>query len=516
VISDLEAENASAIDADVLIIGAGTVGLIVAYELAQRGRRIAVVESGGEHQVRDTHALNEVVQTGATYAGAARGRFRCLGGTSTRWGGALIPFAEADCRADEWPLEPSEVLHYVQAVESLFRLNSGPYYAEPLFTGTPPDYCGRLAKWPKFKYRNVAALLRRRLHALPNLRVWLNATATNFEVTHGSLRVVTARSPSGRALRISAREIVVTAGAIESTRLLLLIDEQNGNALFEPDGQLGRFFSDHLSVPVADVEPLDRGALNRLVGFRFERDGSMRNIRFELSDVTELRKSIPACFAHVAFSDSAGSGFDAVRDILRCVQRRRLPPLRLLFQLAASTPWLLAAVWWRYVRRRLLYPWRSTLHLHMVIEQLPRAESQIRLSRSRKDVFGQPLAELAWDVSPDDIKNLNKATDAFVAAWSTSAIAAVARLRRHASDAISAKLMAGGGIFHPVGSVRMARQPSLGVVDKDLRTFRVPNLSVASTAVLPRAGGANPTMMLLCLGMRLVDRIDQQLTHLRE
>lgn len=510
-IRDLGAGGACAIEADVLIVGAGTVGLVVASELAQRGWCVTVVESGGEQQVRDTHTLNEVVQTRAVYAGAAQGRFRCLGGTSTRWGGALIPFAEADCRADEWPLEMSEVLRYVQTVESLFGLNSGSYDAEPLFNGTPPDYCARLAKWPKFKHRNVAALLRRRLHGLPNLQVWLNATATNFEVTRGTLRVVTARSSSGRALQISAREIVVAAGAIESTRLLLLLDEQNGNALFEPDGQLGRFFSDHLSVPVADVEPLDRSALNRLVGFRFERNGSMRNIRFELSSGTPLRRSIPPCFAHVAFGDSTGSGFDAVRDLLRHVQRRRLPPLSLLLQLTASAPWLLAAVWWRYVRRRLLYPRHSPLYLHMVIEQLPRADNQIRLSRSRRDVFGQPLAELSWGLAPADIENLNRATDAFVTAWSTSAIAAVARLRRHASEVINGRLMRGGGIFHPVGSVRMAVQPSLGVVDKHLRTFRVANLSVASTAVLPRAGGANPTMMLLCLGMRLVDRIDQQL-----
>lgn len=510
-ISDLDTADASAVETDVLVIGAGTVGLVVACQLAQRGWRVVVVESGGAKQVGDYHTFNEVVQTRAVYAGTTKGRFRCLGGTSTRWGGALIPFAPADCRADEWPLDLPEVFRYVAAVESLFGLNRGSYDAEPMFVGTTPDFCARLAKWPKFKHRNVARLLHAPLRTLPNLHVWLNATATHFEVTDGRLHLITARSLGGRMLHVSAREVVLAAGAIESTRLLLLMDEQNKRSLFLPDGQLGHFFSDHLSAPVAEVEPTDRGALNQLVGFRFERNGSMRNLRFELSSGTPLRKSMPPCFAHIAFIDSARGGFDALRETLRYVQRRQVPPLSSLYGLMAAAPWLMTALWWRYVRRRLLYPWRSSIRLYMVIEQQPRTDNRIRLSQSRTDAFGQPLAELAWDVSSDDIENLKKATDAFATAWSTSALGSVARLRRYPHEAVARELTLGGGIFHPVGSARMAARSGLGVVDAQLRAFRVRNLSVVSTAVLPRAGGANPTMMLLCLGMRCVDGIDLQL-----
>ena len=511
-IDDLDRGGSHTCEADVLVIGGGTVGLVIGARLAERGRRVIVVESGGLEQPGETHELNEVVQARRVYSGAMSGRFRCLGGTSTRWGGALIPFAPADFRADEWPLDPADVLKYVPAVEKLFGLTRGPYETEDIFPGTQHNFRARLAKWPTFPRRNVATLFADRLRALPTLQIWLNATATEFDVAAGKLRNVKARSRKGGQLEIRAREVVIAAGAIETTRLLLLMDQQNSYQLFRPDGQLGRFFSDHLSVAAAEVIPSNRDALNMLVGFRFERNGAMRNIRFELSQHTPLRESIPPVFAHIAFIDVESGGFNALRDLLRQVQRRRLPDGQLIGRLVASTPWLLRAAWWRFVQQRLLYPSGARLQLHLVIEQLPRYDNQVRLSEEKKDAFGQPLAELVWDIAAEDIENVHKAVSAFTDAWPSSTMAPIAALERYPADQYDRELAEGGGIFHPVGSARIATSSDRGVVDADLRPFRVRNVSVVSTAVLPRSGGSNPTMMLLCLGLRCVDLLDRQLS----
>ena len=55
----------------------------------------------------------------------------------------------------------------------------------------------------------------------------------------------------------------------------------------------------------------------------------------------------------------------------------------------------------------------------------------------------------------------------------------------------------------------MSLNPKEGVVDSDLKVFSLSNTSVLSTSVLPTGTGANPTMTLCMLALRLVDHISK-------
>lgn len=501
------------LEADVLVIGAGIAGLLVATRLAERGKRVVVLESGGEHQVEETHPLNEVVHLRSVYDGAENGRFRCIGGTSTRWGGAMIPFLKADLEEageSRWPLSHAELLAYRQDVETLFGLPRESYEAPDLAVsaaGEPLSYVARLASWPAFARRNVAALLNDRIRSPSGPEIWLDATATGFGFRpDGRLDAVTAQAASGRKITVRAHETVIAAGAIESTRLLLLADRQHDGRIFAPDDVLGRYFHDHLSVPVAEIEPHDRTALNRVAGFRFA-GGGMRNLRFEPSEAEEVRAQIPAGFAHIKFANREATAFDAVRDVYRRLQQRRLPGPEAILPLIRSAPWLVRAAWWRFCERRLLYPDDAVIELHMVIEQTPRPDSRILLSNDRKDQFGQPLVVIDWAVAPEDEVRLTRSTDLFVDFWRGSTLARLGEIRRRPAGDAEGELARGGGIYHPGGSTRMGRTAQDGVLDAELRTFRAPNLSVASTSAFPSAGGGNPTMMLMMASFRLADRL---------
>ncbi len=508
----LEAETDGSVAADVHVVGAGIAGLLVATRLRRRGLRVVVTESGGRRQDGETHPLNEVVHLRSVYRGAEHGRARCLGGTSTLWGGAMIPFLAADMaeEGDGWPVSRAELIRYLPEIEAMFGLAAGPYEAPdlaPTLDGSPPTYIPRLAKWPAFKRRNVAMLLDPALRAEDGPEIWLDATAKTFSFSPGGrVASVTACAPNGRRLTVSAREVVIAAGAIETTRLMLLADRQADDRIFAPDGVLGRYFHDHLSVRVASIEPRDRTALNRVAGFRFE-GGGMRNLRFEPSEAAAVRAQVPAGFAHIAFASRGGSGFDALRDVFRFLQQRRLPGLTLLLPLARETPWLARAVWWRLREHRLLYPSDAEIELHMVVEQAARAENRILLSTERRDRYGQPLAAIDWSVDRDDQARLTRSGDLFAGFWTRSALSRLGTIRRRPAGEAEAEMADGGGIYHPGGSTRMGRNPAEGVVDADLRAFRVPNLSVAATSAFPTGGGANPTMMLMMAALRLADRL---------
>jgi choline dehydrogenase-like flavoprotein len=506
VIRDLSGTGSVEEDADVAIIGAGTVGLLVATRLAAHGLSVVCLESGGWTQEGEEHPLNDVVQVRARYAGAASGRFRCLGGTSTRWGGALIPFLPQDVAQADWPLAVGEILKFREEVEQVFGLHDGPYEFPELL---PPGatHVGRLAKWPAFRKRNMFQLLQAPARAADGPRIWLQATVTDFAVEAGRLQAITARAPDGAQLRVRAPQFIVAAGAIESTRLLLLLDRDNDGILTREGDTLGRFFHDHLSVPVADLTVIDRPAFNKLVGFRFESGGVMRNLRFELAGQSGARRSVPPCFAHIAFEERGRSGFGALRELFRHLQRRQAPPLSTWRDLLVTAPWLARAVWWRFVEKRLLYPDRATIQVHLVIQQEAVAHNRITLSADRFDRFGKPLAQIDWAPGERDVRHLTAAADLIEALWRDTPLGCLAAFRRRAPGTAEAELARGGGVYHPGGSTRMANSAGDGVVDADLRVFGLPNLRVLSTSVFPTGGGANPTMMLLMLGLRCVDQM---------
>jgi len=365
----------------------------------------------------------------------------------------------------------------------------------------------RLAKFAPFRSRNVAVVFERALRAADGPEVWLNASVTKFAFNPaGNISGVTARSLGGKELKISARDIVVAAGAIESTRLLLIADRQCDERLFTPDDVLGRYLNDHLSEPIAVLEPRDRVALNRVLGPRLER-GVMRNLRFEMRGMARRQLGLPASFTHIGYESASDGGFEALRDILRAVQKSHLPNLADIVRTVADLPWLVRAVWWRYIRGRLLYPANGNFTAHLVIEQMPRRDNRITLSDRVSDPFGLPQAKLRWDVGEEDLTAFRRLAEQFFAMWSKSHLQDLAELVPGDVSTWQAALRNTGGMYHPAGTIRIGADRCNGVVNADLQTFRVPNLYIVSTATFPVVGGGNPTLLMMLFGSDLAERL---------
>jgi glucose dehydrogenase len=63
------------------------------------------------------------------------------------------------------------------------------------------------------------------------------------------------------------------------------------------------------------------------------------------------------------------------------------------------------------------------------------------------------------------------------------------------------------GAGHVMGTARMGTDAKLAVVDRDLRAFDHANLFIEGSAVFPTAGAANPTLTIAALALRSVDAI---------
>jgi len=500
--------------ADVVVIGAGLAGLMMAARLRRQGCRVVVLESGGQTQTGDRHPLNEVVQSGQTYRGAEEGRFRCLGGTSTRWGGAMLPFPADDLAARrvgwdaDWPVAIDDLAGRFAEIEQIFGLPDGGFEIEDAI-GTGAAAHGfrmRSAKWPTFRMRNVAHVLRRDI-ADARIDLWLNATATSFRLDEGGrLAAITASGGSGRELTAEAPIFAIAAGAIESTRLLLVLDRQHGNNIFAPDGVLGRYFYDHLSAPAATLSAVDRKALVTALGLRFDARG-MRDCRIEPTAALRSRLALPGAFAHLAALAADDDGFTALRAIYRAVQRRAYPDPRSFASLARNVGWLAEAGWWRLANGRLLPPPEARFELALVTEQMPHPDNRIMLSADRRDIHGAPLAKIDWRIREPDLEAFRSLQLALLRFWRDSALRTLAVPLPTPFEIWRGRMNEGGGIFHPGGSTRMGTSRARAVVDGDLRTFGVRNLYVVSTSTFPSGGSANPSFMLMAFALRAADRI---------
>jgi len=509
-IVDLEsAPRHDHIAADVIVVGAGTIGLPIGVLIAERSKaRVVCLESGGLHQDTEAHPLNEVIYRANHYSGATAGRYRCLGGTSTRWGGALIPFQHADFDHAQWPLSPEELDPYIPRVEALFGLEGGSYTDERFPFALGATHVNRLAKWPPFTNRNVASLFAPQIRSSKNLTLFVNATVTQIAVDSAGSRVeVIATAPARNTLRVSAPRLLIAAGAIETTRLALLIDRSHDRKVSTESPALGRYFSDHVGMAVADVQPLKRTALNKLVGWRFGSRGTMRNIRFELSPSTALRRELPPSFTYLSPTVGGDSGWAALRELYRYAQRRRFPTMTACAEVLRNALWIAKAAYWRFVNKRLLLPDNGPLKVCVVQEQLADPNNRITLSDERVDCFGIPMAEITWSPTAKDIEDVIRSASLFEEMWNATEFKTYGRLTPYPHEAIRRGTLESSGVYHATGSTRMGRDASRGVVDKDLRLFAFPCIQLISTSVLPTGGGANPTMMALMLGLRCVDQM---------
>jgi hypothetical protein len=509
-IKDLNlAEEAIEIDSDYAIVGGGTVGLILATLLSKNGSEVVVLESGGRDR-SNSEVLNQISKQSTEYPGATSGRERNLGGNSLIWGGALIPFEDADFDKATWPISSQNLAEFIPIVEALFSLPPGPYSSDDSSFDLK-EFQARYAKWPSFKKRNVAELLSKTLESDSGPLVYLNAHVQSLIQENGSIENVFAKSFSGQQVQVNAKKIIVCAGAIETTRLLLTLQK---SMFFKENPSIDSNiiapgFSDHISVVVGNFEIFSKNRFNRIFGYQFSRKGGMRNLRFEIARNSELRKKLPPCFFHFSFESNGLGSFESVREILRKLQIKELPKIIDVLGLFKNPRWLAKALWWRFVYKRLIYPENAQVQLHLVIEQAHSKENQIRLSKNEFDHFGSPLPIIEWKVNDIDKANILLAKREFEVAWNNSKFSHFAKIDFRNDRDILEDSKLGNGIYHPTGSTPMGSNESTSIVDDNLRVHKSENLYLLSTSTFPNGGGANPTMTLILLACRLSEHFEK-------
>jgi choline dehydrogenase-like flavoprotein len=121
-----------------------------------------------------------------------------------------------------------------------------------------------------------------------------------------------------------------------------------------------------------------------------------------------------------------------------------------------------------------------------------------------RDAFGMRRLVVDWRMSESDIRSVVESHRIFAGAILGSGVGEL-RFFDEDLDAAARRCVPVGG--HHIGTARMADNPSLGVVDHRCRLHEATNAYVASSAVFPTSGQANPTLTIVALAIRLADHL---------
>jgi choline dehydrogenase-like flavoprotein len=135
-------------------------------------------------------------------------------------------------------------------------------------------------------------------------------------------------------------------------------------------------------------------------------------------------------------------------------------------------------------------------------EQAPNPENRVILG-SETDSLGMRRARVIGRRSAIDLESIRQTRSIFLRAFENSNLARL--VPAFADDELEAYPFA--NIHHHMGTTRMHRDPSCGVVDENCMLYGTSNVFLAGNSVLPTGGCANPTLTMLALTLRLADHI---------
>ena len=492
--------------ADVCIIGAGPAGIAAALGLADRGRDVLILESGGRESRPECQELNAGEVVGDPYAGLVATRHRAWGGTVRLWntpvggevGAKYVPLSPVDLSGrssgglGDWPLEWSDLATWYPAAQELCGLGPFTYDGSDWATPDRPLLDLPTDRLVSGVYQFGPGRVftdghRRTLVAADNVRIVERATVCRLSAPDatGRRHRAEAAGPEGH-FRVEARAFVLATGAIENARLLMTARDSVSDAPGNGGGWLGRGFMEH----PRDRSLVLRGGherLQRLLRF-YDRhvasDGTVVGGRLGIPEpaVADLGNASITLLPRVGPPDWRARWTRRLRRLGVPVPRRNVGG----YGWSDRTPGRRGA---------------EGFDLLINLEQTPRVENRVELSDHR-DVHGVPLPVLHWRWHPEDDDRLVR-----LRAWIRTTL-------EEGGDGEVVQIHAGPpdpNGHHHAGTTRMSTDPEGGVVDPDGCVHGTDDLFVAGASVFPSAGFANPTLTIVAMALRLAGTIDARL-----
>ncbi|RYY31595.1 MAG: GMC family oxidoreductase [Chitinophagaceae bacterium] len=532
---------------DLCVIGAGPAGIILTLEYARLNpsHKIALVEFGDEKNDNEDNELDKsiTIENLVNHHPPSECTNKGFGGTSKTWGGRCVMYDPIDFvpRAiigdtctwtrkfyDESLPYKNIASGYFECGTSFFDMREKPGKIERLsdrfVDGVVTDQIVERWSMPT----RFDARYKDEIYNNSNITRFFGFRAAEFSVEHETVHLLKIRDQAGVVKEVSATKFVLSAGAQESTRLLLS-NPQIFQSLGDVPSSLGKYYQCHLSGKIASIKLYGDPGKTKY-GFEQDPDGVFYRRRLQFtSEYLEKTNMLNIAFwldNPLYFDPSHKSGpmsFMYLMMLVPVLRDKLAPPAiaqsitkgkqnsigKHLMNVVKGLPSSLAVptsiFYKRYLKKRklpgvFLYNPKNIYALHFHAEQIPLEANQMRYEANT----GQLIID--YTVSQKDADEVVRSHDELDKWLRTSGVGELVYWYPEQERSKIIRENSKDGI-HQNGTTRIADSPGKGVVDTNLRVFGTRNLYVCSSSVFPTSGQANPTYYLGCLAAKLADHL---------
>ncbi len=503
----------------IVIIGAGTIGLMLAHELVLRGKRIIIIEAGNE--TFDFFNNSEYKSIGKIHAGVQYGRVKGVGGTSNLWGGQLTEFISNDIENNiayqqpEWPIEWNVIQKYYEKVyEKLGFTSQVPFNPQTLIQDENSEnsleiFCSRWIKNPNFKFQYWEFLQNSELVTISTNSV---VVGLEFENTRCNNILY---SKNGEIIELKDFEDIILAnGTIEIIRLLLHCASTKKAIPFANNKNIGTYFQDHLNFKVGEIENPSKYFLSKFSNF-FENSEKLQP-KLRLNPKNYKKSNYLGVCGFFSYESNMSEHIHMFKQFAKSLlgqskQKLRFAELcRMFFKLIPASPQIMMLVF-NYLKNNKIYvPFNSKVKVIINTQQISIVQSKVTISKNEFDKFGLPKVLVDWQIDGREIEGITEFCNLLYAYLEKNKLGNFKlddwflKTNHEKSNDWLTEI---SDVYHQAGGTIMSNSKDEGVVDENLKVFGTDNLFICGSAVMPTSSYGNITLTALALGLRLADHL---------
>lgn len=506
-------------EVDVVIVGAGAAGGVLAKQLSEAGLSVVVLDAGPFRDPQKDFASDElsmqnlgwqdtrIVAGGHPLQMGHNNSGRGIGGGTVHFTGVFLRFHASDFRTktidgvgEDWPIEYEDLEPYYAKVEKEIAVSGPKYFPWGQFHGpypyperdplSPNAYmfqqgCESLGIrssvaplailsapfedrppcinrgfcnqgcMPNAKFSTLIVHIPKAIQAGAEVLADCMVTQVNMKADGTASGVTFIHN--GQYYEQKAKLVILSAFVVETPRLLFnSANAQFPDGLANSSGWVGRAIMPH----------------------------SSHDVYAKFAEEIRLYKGTPVLATTQDFYYNDGSeGF--VRGY--SIHAHGARPVSFAQAISQSQQ---GPIWGKQLRE-VVHDYNFYGRLTMVGEVLPHPDNRVVLAEE-KDQYGLPRAKVVFGYSPNDLA-----------------------LIQHAIGNMSAIMEAAGGkvefvtpdTAHLMGGCRMGNDPTQSVVNSYGQSHDIPNLFICDASIFVTSSGSNPTNTVMSLAMRTADYI---------